>query len=180
MSDDSKRKVKPRSLLGALAFLRKYPRRVATCLTLLLLIVGIDLTLPQVIGEAINSLRATGAGDSAQPLVYAGIFIVLALARASLAFILGPIRNRTIQSTLGDIRCAIYNVMQRLPFAYHDKASSGELISRSTTDIWRLQDFFYACLFLSVDIALSLIVTVALIAYASPRLGLLTLVTMLP
>jgi ATP-binding cassette subfamily B multidrug efflux pump len=175
----SNRKLKPRSLLGALAFLRRYPRRVAICLGLLLMIVAIDLALPQVIGEAINSLRGEGTGKWG-PWSYAQLFITLALGRAALAFTLGPIRNRTIQSTLGDIRCAIYNAMQRLPFAYHDKASTGELISRSTTDIWRLQDFFYACLFLSVDIALSLVVTVGLIFAISAPLGFLTLATMMP
>ena len=175
------RKLKPRSLLGALGFLGKYRGRVAVCLGLLLLIVAIDLSLPQVIGEAINALRARAPGsNTTSPWVYAQLFFGLALARAGLAFVLGPIRNRTIQTTLGDIRCAIYNAMQRLPFAYHDKASTGELISRSTTDIWRLQDFFYACLFLSVDIALSLVVTAILIFAISPPLGWITLATMVP
>jgi ABC-type multidrug transport system fused ATPase/permease subunit len=175
------RKLKPRSLLGALGFLRKYPRRVAVCLGLLLMIVAIDLTLPQVIGEAINALRGAEPGTgSSLAWAYAQIFFGLALIRAGLAFVLGPIRNRTIQSTLGDIRCSIYNAMQRLPFAYHDKASTGELISRSTTDIWRLQDFFYACLFLSIDIALSLVVTAVLIFAINAWLGILTVATMVP
>lgn len=174
-------KAKPRSLIGVLVFLRRYPRRVALCLGLLLTIVGIDLVLPQVIGEAINDLKYAGSkGASPQPWLYAQVFIALALIRAGLAFVLGPVRNRTIQATLGDIRCAIYNAMQRLPFSYHDKASTGELISRSTTDIWRLQDFFYACLFLSVDIAVSLLATVALIFVISPTLGGLTVATMVP
>src|SRR5205807_8191946 len=106
--------------------------------------------------------------------------LALVLIRTGVAYILGPIRNRTVQFTLADIRAAIYSAMQRLPFAYHDKSNSGELISRSTTDIFRLQDFFYACLFLSVDIGVSLVVINVLIFRISPLLSMLALGTMIP
>src|SRR5262249_11312206 len=62
----------------------------------------------------------------------------------------------------------------------HDKSNSGELISRSTTDVWRLQDFFYASLFLSLDIAVSLVATLALIFACSTLLGFVSLATVVP
>jgi len=172
---------KSRNLLGILAFLRKYPARVSLCLLLLLVNLGIDVSLPQFIGDAITDLRAfVGEGVPFSPRLYVEIILSLVLIRTGVAYILGPIRNRTVQNTLADIRAAIYNAMQRLPFAYHDKANSGELISRSTTDVFRLQDFFYACLFLSVDIGVSLILTNVLIFRISPLLGALALGTMVP
>ena len=170
-----------RSLLGILAFLRHYPGRVTVCLSLLLLNIGIDLSIPQFIGDAITELRRFVDEQAPfAPGLYVQIILSLSLLRTGIAYILGPIRNRTVQATLNDIRAAIYNAMQRLPFAYHDRANSGELISRSTTDVGRLQDFFYACLFLSVDIGVSLLVITALIFRISPMLGALTLGTMLP
>ena len=54
------------------------------------------------------------------------------------------------------------------------------MISRSTTDIWRLQDFLFACLFLVVDISVALVATVLLIFLIHPLLGWLTLATMVP
>ena len=172
---------KSRNLLGVLAFLRKYPGRVTLCFSLLLINVGIDMSLPQFIGNAITDLRRyMDEQIPFSPGLYVRIILSLVLIRTGVAYILGPIRNRTVQFTLADIRAATYNAMQRLPFAYHDKASSGELISRSTSDIFRLQDFFYACLFLSVDIGVSLLVTNVLILRISPALGGLSLATMLP
>jgi len=172
---------KSRNLLGILAFLRKYPGRVAVCFSLLLVIVGIDLSIPKFIGDAINDLRrSVDESTPFSPGLYVQIILSLVLVRAGMAYILGPIRNRTVQFTLADIRAAVYNAMQRLPFAYHDKASSGELISRSTTDIFRLQDFFYACLFLSVDIGVSLLVINVLIFKINPLLSGLALATMVP
>jgi hypothetical protein len=59
MSESPKKdaRFKPRSLLGILAFLRNYPGRVTLCLSLLLVSIGIELTIPQIVGNAINGLR---------------------------------------------------------------------------------------------------------------------------
>ncbi len=183
MSEDTtgKKKFRPRSLLGVLSFLRKYPGRVALSVGLLLINIAIEMSLPQVLGNAITGLRnhlAGGTSFSIRPFVL--LFLALVSMRAIVGFALGPIRNRTIQTTLGDIRAALYNALQRLAFNYHDKANSGELISRATTDVWRLQDFLFACLLLSADIAVSLVATTTLIFLVSPALGAVALVTMLP
>jgi ATP-binding cassette subfamily B protein len=171
----------PQSLLGVLTFLRKYPGRVTLCLALLLVNISIEMTLPQIIGNTITNLRhAAELKLPFAPWRAVWFFVALVLVRFGVGLTLGPIRNRTVQGTLADIRAAIYDALQRLAFTYHDKASSGELISRATTDVWRLQDFFYACLFLTVDIVVSLAVTVTLIFHISAPLGGLALATMLP
>jgi ATP-binding cassette subfamily B protein len=168
-------------LLGVLAFLKTYPRQVTLSVSLLLVIIGIDLTLPQIIGNTITGLRARLAGTGDFELAaHVRLFVLLVVLRGAFAMLLGPIRNRAIQRTLGDIRAAIYDAIQRLAFRYHDKSNTGELISRSTTDVWRLQDFLFACLFLSVDIAVALVVTVVLIFAISPVLSALAVGTMAP
>jgi ATP-binding cassette subfamily B protein len=172
---------KPRSLLGVLAFLRKYPREVALTVSLLLVIITIELSLPQILGEAINGLRRhVEQAVPFQIALYVQLFVALVLIRAGLGYILGPIRNRLVQQTLSDIRAAIYDALQRLAFHYHDKSNTGELISRSTTDVVRLQDFLFACLFLSFDIAVSLVATTVLIFAVSAALGGIALATMVP
>ena len=172
---------RPRNLLGVLAFLKRHPGGVALCIGLLLVNIAIEMTLPQVLGNTITGLRnhlASGNEFSLWP--FALLYLGLISVRAAVGFILGPIRNRTIQGTLSDLRSAVYNALQRLAFTYHDRANSGELISRATTDVWRLQDFLFACLLLSVDIAVSLVATTTLIFLISPALGFVALGTMLP
>jgi ATP-binding cassette subfamily B protein len=176
-----KQQWKSRSLLGILGFLRRYPGRVAACLGLLSINIAIEMALPQIIGNAINALRASlQSGQVFSPWPAVGIFGVLVTVRALVGYILGPIRNRTIQVTLGDIRSRIYDSLQRLAFTYHDRANTGELISRATTDVWRLQDFLLACLLLTVDIVVSLAVTIVLIFGVSGSLGWVAAGTMLP
>ena len=180
-SASSQPRFKTSNLLGVLPFLWRYPRAVALTIGILLVIIGIELTLPQIIGRAVSDLRSHFKGESVfEPRLYVAIFLSLVLIRAGLGFLLGPIRNRLIQRSLTDIRAAIYDAIQRLAFAYHDKSNSGELISRSTTDVFRLQDFFFACMLLSFDIAVSLVATVWLIWIASPVLAWLAIGTALP
>jgi len=173
--------IKARSLLGVLRFLVKYRWGAVLAISLLLVNLTIEMSLPQILGTTITQLREYSAGKTDFPLrMYLELFVSLVVIRAGVGFILGPVRNRVIQRTLGDIRAAIYDAIQRLSFTYHDKSNSGELISRSTTDVWRLQDFFYACLLLTLDIAIALITTIALIFACSPLLGFVTLATTIP
>ena len=172
---------KTRNLIGVLAYLGNYPGWVALSLGLLLVNIAIEMTLPQILGNAINSMRlppeARPEFDLWHPVK---LFLALVVVRAGVGFILGPIRNRTIQRALGDLRAAVYNALQRLAFTYHDRVNSGELISRATTDVWRIQDFLFACLLLTVDIAVSLVVLTVLVFQTSSLLGVLTLGTILP
>src|SRR5437667_1175435 len=180
-SEPAQPRVKPDNLLGVLAFLRKYPTQVALSVSLLLVNIGIEMALPQILGSAINNLGWHAEwGATFELKAYVLLFISLVLVRTGNGIILGPIRNRLIQRTLGDIRNSIYDAIQRLAFRYHDRSNTGELISRSTTDVMRLQDFLFACVFLSIDIGVALVATVALIFAASAALGAVTLATMVP
>ncbi|MEW6161188.1 MAG: ABC transporter ATP-binding protein [Verrucomicrobiota bacterium] len=185
MADEQKKEAKKqihlRSLLGILAFLRRYPRRVTFCIAMLLVNIAIEMLLPQILGDAITSLRWHSEwGAAFDPWTYVQLFGALVLIRAGVGYVVGPARNRLVQNTLGDIRAAIYNAIQRLAFSYHDRSNTGELISRSTTDVGRLQEFLFACLFLSFDIVVAVIVTVLLILSISPLLCLVALGTMIP
>ncbi|HEX7859005.1 MAG TPA: ABC transporter ATP-binding protein [Verrucomicrobiae bacterium] len=170
-----------RSLLLTLKFLGRYPGRVAVCITLLLINIAIEMTLPQIIGNAITNLRWHMEWGAEFPrLKYVALFLTLVLIRTTIGHVLGPTRNRLVQRTLNDIRNSIYDAMQRLSFSFHDKTSSGELISRSTTDVWRLQEFFFASLLMAIDITVALIATIALIGIISPRLAVVTVATVIP
>ena len=159
-------------------FLGKRPGWTALSIGLLLLNIGIELSLPQFLGATITALGNPSGGRSLWPLV--GVFVGLVVLRAGVGLVLGPIRNRTAQTTLGDIRAAVYDSLQRRSFAWHDNARTGELISRAGTDVGRLQDLLFVCLLFGVDVAVGLIGTLSLIVVTSPRLGLMTLVALVP
>lgn len=181
VSRDKSKRAHSGSLAGVLVFLGRYPWRVGLALWLVLVGIGLELALPQILGYAINRMSGgVGARDRFDLGRCVGLLVSLVLLRAALGYLLGMLRNRTVQRALNDIRAALYEALQRLAFGFHDRSSTGELLSRATTDVMRLQDFFYACLFLSVDIVVSMVVTVALIFATSALLGGLTLATIVP
>ena len=170
-----------RNLIGILSFLKRYSGGVALAVGLLLVNLALEMTLPQVSGAAINGLtNAISRKAVFDPWYFAKIFVGVALVRALIGLALGRVRNRLVQGTLKDIRAAYFDAVQRLSFAYHDKTNTGELISRGTADISRLQEFLFACLFLGIDIFVALIMTVALITWISPLVGLATVLTLVP
>ena len=159
-------------------FLGKRPGWVALSIGLLLLNIGIELSLPQFLGATITALGSASADLSLGITV--SFFLGLVVLRAGIGLVLGPIRNRTAQTTLSDIRAAVYDSLQRRSFAWHDNARTGELISRAGTDVGRLQDLLFVCLLFGVDVAAGLIGTLSLIFITSPRLGLMTLLALVP
>src|SRR5262245_12296408 len=114
-SPPARPRFKSRSLLGILEFLRRYPGRVSACLGLLSINITIEMSLPQIIGNAITALRESlRSGQIYSPWSAVTLFGALITVRAIVGYVLGPIRNRTIQVTLGDIRSRIYDSLQRL------------------------------------------------------------------
>jgi ATP-binding cassette subfamily B protein len=169
--------------------MKRYSRGTTVAIGLLLVTIGLEMTLPRISGKAITQLRGEMAfrqGTAAAPTgwsspwSYAELFVGVAFLRGCLAFAMGRLRNVLVQGTLKDIRAAYFDAVQRLSFAYHDKTNTGELISRGTADISRLQEFLFACLFLGVDITVAVTFTVILITIISPAAGLATFLTLVP
>ena len=170
-----------KNLLGVLSFLQRYRVGASCAVGLLLFNIAIEMTLPRVSRAAINDMdHAIRTQTYVSPWKFAALFLGLALVRAIVGLGLGRLRNRTIQNTLQDIRAAYFDAVQRLSFTYHDKTNTGELITRGTSDIMKLQDFLFACLFLGVDIAVATVSSVIMIFVISPLAGLATFLTLVP
>lgn len=75
------------------------------------------------------------------PLIAAG-FIALAVFEGGLTYLSGRLAARTAEGLALRLRHYLYDHLQRLPFRYHDEAQTGELLSRSTSDVDALRRFF--------------------------------------
>src|SRR5882724_6698518 len=124
-------RLQPRNLLGVLAFLRAYPAPVLLSVSLLLVNIAVELSLPQILGSAITQLRwhiEWGVRLDLRACVL--LFVSLVLVRAGNGILLGPIRNRIVQRPIGDTRPAIYGTVQRLAFRYPDRSNTCDFYSR--------------------------------------------------
>jgi ATP-binding cassette subfamily B protein len=75
------------------------------------------------------------------PWIAAG-FIALAAIEGGFAFLTGRFTARTSEGITYRLRNYIYDHIQRLTFAYHAKTPTGELISRSTSDVDAVRRFY--------------------------------------
>lgn len=73
---------------------------------------------------------------------------------------------------LSDVRAMVYRHLHRLPLAYHHRARSGDLITRTTNDIGRLQDALSTAIVPLVVNALLLVGTMGVMLWLNWRLAL--------
>ena len=76
-----------------------------------------------------------GGGSRSQLALVALGFIVLAVVQGGLTFLSGTLAAQTAEGVARRLRNYLYDHIQRLPFTYHDKTPTGELIQRCTSDV---------------------------------------------
>lgn len=69
-------------------------------------------------------------------------FVGLALLEGGFSFLSGRLASLTAEGIALRLRTYMFDHIQRLTFAYHDKTQTGELIQRSTSDVDAIRRFF--------------------------------------
>jgi len=69
-------------------------------------------------------------------------FVGLALMEGGFSFLSGRLASLTAEGIALRLRTYLFDHIQRLTFAYHDKTQTGELIQRSTSDVDAIRRFF--------------------------------------
>jgi ATP-binding cassette, subfamily B, bacterial len=108
--------------------------------------------------------------------------LLILLATASLftfgcAYVRRWVGGRVSLEVQFDLRNAIYERLQRLDFAGHDKLQTGQLVSRASSDLGLLQTLL-GFLPIVVGNLVLLIVALVVMVILSPLLTLVTLVTL--
>ena len=168
-----------RRLLGSL--LRPHRRRVTvTAVTLLVqqaAVQGGPLLVAVALDRAVPALRRGEHGPLlAVAVAYLGC--VLASALLQRAFIRGA--ARVSQDVLLELRGRIYRHAQALSLDFHDRYTSGRLISRSTTDVESLRELLDEGLQELLGVALSVVYISVLLLSLDVGLGGAALLSFLP
>ncbi|MCE7080981.1 ABC transporter ATP-binding protein/permease [Streptomyces sp. ST2-7A] len=129
----------PRRLLGSL--LR--PRRRAVVLAAVLLLVQQVAVQagPMLVAHAIDrGVPAAVAGDHGPLVTVAVLYLIAAITSGLLMNGYLRVAARAAQAVLLDLRGRIYRQGQALSLDFHDRYTSGRLISRATSDVQALRD----------------------------------------
>ena len=170
------RRREARELLGSL--LRPY-RLALTVLALVVVVenaarLAIPLLVRRGIDHAIPPLMSGGSAGELIVVVAAlcGLVVVQAISRMTFLNASGRIGQRVLL----ELRRRVFRHFQRLDIAFHDRYTSGRVISRSTNDVEAIQEMLETGFDSLVTAVLTLFGTAILLVVLDVRLGLMCLV----
>jgi len=99
-----------------------------------------SLVIPKMLGKGIDTVLSSG--ERGMLLLSAVAVIGASALRGISAYGNSYLSELVSQKTAYDIRNALYDRLQRLSFAYHDKTQTGQLMSRATADVEAIRRFF--------------------------------------
>jgi ATP-binding cassette subfamily B multidrug efflux pump len=163
-------------LLRCYRYLRPYWRLTAGAYLFLLGINGLALIVPQVIRWIVDrGIR----GKNTELLAWSVLVLLgLTLLKGILSFMQGRWTEIASQGVAYDLRNAIHLKLSSLSFSYHDRAQTGQLLSRAIQDVERIRFLTGRATLRLVEGATLLLGTLVVLVWMNPRLALLALATM--
>lgn len=182
MTEDAARPATSRGRLSALArlwpFARPYRGLIGLTFLAALLATLTQLVVPLVTRAVVDGPIASGDRAALVPLL--ALALAFGVAEAALFFLRRWAMNNSSLRIERDLRDTLYQRLQRLPVSFHDGWSSGQLLSRATTDVATIRRFIgFGAVFLVVNLITCAVVGVLLVLIHWP-LGVAVLVTSVP
>ncbi len=132
--------VRKATLRRVLSLLRPYRALILLSAVLALIATALSLSLPILIGRAIDLAAAPGAVD------FPGIFRLIGISAAAILlcalcnFLVGVCNNRAVYHIAADLRAQLFGKLQRLPLSYLDAHPQGDIVSRTVNDTAEFAD----------------------------------------
>jgi ATP-binding cassette subfamily B multidrug efflux pump len=132
-------KAKFSPLFRSLKFLLTYKVQAAGSLFCLMISTGSELILPKISQYIIDE----GISLKNMEVVLYGALIIaaFALARSLFSFLQGYLSVKASQGVAYDLRNSLYAHIQKLSFSYHDRSQTGQLLTRTTSDVELIKQF---------------------------------------
>jgi ABC-type multidrug transport system fused ATPase/permease subunit len=165
-------------VIRLLPFVKKYWLGLLLAFICLSVSTAAGLIVPMQIGKGIDSVLRAGAQST---VIIAGIVIVVSSALRGMADYGRQYLSQVVsQQASYDMRNKLYDHIQKLSFAYHDKAQTGQLMSRATSDVEAVRMFLSDGLLGFITIVLLIIGVAYFLLTIDWRLALLTLLFVPP
>lgn len=160
------------TLFRALRFVRAYWRYAALGVLFVLVSSAADLVSPQLLRRLIDEGIAQGRTEA---IVRDSVLLVVAATVGGVAtFLQGYFSAKASHGAAFDMRNTIFDKLQRLSFAYHDRAQTGQLITRVTSDVDLVRDFVGGGLVQAVSAVLLLFGAIAFLLQMDVTLAALS------
>ena len=163
------------SLPRALKYLRPYWLIALGAIISLLFVTAANLVFPQIVRRVIDDGIQAG---HMQTIIWGALALVgVAAVRGVFNFAQGFWSEKAAQDVAFDVRNDLFNQIQGLSFSYHDRAQTGQLMTRLTSDVEMVRQFTGMGLFQFVSALIMLLGSAALLLAMNWQLALVTLAT---
>lgn len=128
-----------KSLFRMLRYLRRYWQTTLAAYVSLVLSSATMLVTPRLLQVLIDQGITTK--DMPRVVKLAVVMVGLVLIGALFRFLQGYLSEKASQGVAYDLRNELFAQIQRLSFSYHDRAQTGQLMTRATNDVEMVRQF---------------------------------------
>ncbi len=159
------------NLLRSLRFVRDYRWYAVLGVLAVLAATAADLVGPQILRRIIDQ----GISNSDTKVIFTGAvgLVAVAIFGGLASFLQGYFSAKASHGSAFQMRDTIFGKLQRLSFSYHDRAQTGQLITRVTSDVDQVRDFVGGGLVQAVSAVLMLCGAVVLLFRMNAALAIL-------
>ena len=173
--------------ITAMAF--RYRRRMLLAYLSFFIAIGFSLAVPWLFGESIDRLIVIEGvleeGGRILPnpdltdgglLLLASLLLAASVMRGFFDFARTYTTDSLSQLVSYDFRNRLYNKLQHISFAYHDKEHTGNLMSKATADVEAIRRFVNMGLVRSLEVIVRTIAVTSILVWLNWELALISLV----
>lgn len=159
-------------------YLHPYRYRLGTLWSMVLLNIIAGLSVPPLVGAAIDGPITDGELDGLW--VFIGAIAAVGAVDALLNLTRRYFQTATAMAIEADIRDVIYEHLQRLHTGFHDQWQTGQLLSRATIDLGMIRRFFAGGLVFAINSTGMITIILAQLFWIEWRLALIVTVAAVP
>ena len=157
-----------------LGYLKPYRKQVFIAYFAMFFATLLNLFVPQIIKDAIDN--GLTEGEPRALFVAGGVILAIAVVRGIAGFGQLFFGEWLTHRVSYDLRNHFYNSVQALPFSFHDRTLTGDLMSRATSDITETEQFVGTGLMGLLSTILLLLGVIVAMLLESVQLSLLGLI----
>jgi len=162
-----------RVILRLLPFIKRYWKLLALAFLCMVTGTAANLLVPRMLMTGIDTVLSSGSQTT---VIIAAVVIVVSSAVRGLTGYGNQYLSQVVSQQVSyDMRNKLYDHIQKLSFAYHDKSQTGQLVSRGTVDVEAVRMFLAMGLLGIIETILLLIGIASYLISLDWRLALITL-----
>ncbi len=167
-----------KSLWRLRIYLYPYLKQVLLALLFILGVTGISLIIPAIIQQVID--QGLARGEIGFLIHSALIILAVGIVRAGLIYGQRFTTEWIAQHVGYDLRNALYDHIQNLPFTFHDHSQTGQLISRCIEDVRAIQQFTGTGVVELIRLSVLMVGILTLLFIENSRLAPIALLPLIP